>query len=113
MLEITFSNEENNALIIYLDGELNSASCNKFNETIKELSIDKKNNLIFDFSKLSYLSSAGLRSLIIVFKDLSFDNKKMLILKPSSLVREVLRVSGFIKLIPVYENFEEVKDQLK
>ncbi|GMN90373.1 STAS domain-containing protein [Francisella sciaenopsi] len=113
MLEITSSNEESNILIICLNGELNSASCNKFNETIKELSVDKKNNLILDFSKLSYLSSAGLRSLIIIFKDISIDNKKMLILKPSSLVREVLRVSGFIKLIPVCENFEEAKDQLK
>lgn len=42
MLEITFSNEESNILIICLNGELNSASCNKFNETIKELSVDKK-----------------------------------------------------------------------
>ncbi|MED7818399.1 MULTISPECIES: STAS domain-containing protein [unclassified Francisella] len=113
MLELVCSKKEDGILVIGLKGELNSTSCNSFNNDIRRINDGEPCNIVLDFSNLTYLSSAGLRSLILIFKSLSTSNKKLIILNPSSLVNEVLRVSGFVKLIPICKTFEEVKDLIK
>ena len=57
--------------------------------------------LTLDFSNLEYISSAGLRSLLKLQKDLNSRNISFAISNPNDLVTDVLSITGIDQLIKV------------
>ena len=61
----------------------------------------RQSNLILDFSALDFISSAGLRVLLMAAKRIGKDNGCFLLCEVSQPVREVLEISGFLGMIEV------------
>ena len=55
-----------------------------------------------DFEDLAYISSAGLRVILLVSKQLQRKNTKFGVCSLSSSISEVFQISGFDKIIPTY-----------
>ncbi len=70
-------------------------------ELAKELeSLDSGiRELIFDFEKLEYISSAGLRQIVSAYK--LMENGSFKIINASKPVMEVLKMTGFLKKLNV------------
>ena len=66
MLNIT-KNLDDKKLTVYLEGRLDTTTAPQLEESMKE-SIGDVSELIMDFEKLEYISSAGLRVLLIMHK---------------------------------------------
>ena len=58
-------------------------------------------NLLLDFSGLDYISSAGLRLVLVVAKRLKQDNGQLLLCGMQSHIREVFDISGFLAILNV------------
>jgi anti-anti-sigma factor len=58
-------------------------------------------NLVLNLSGLEYVSSAGLRVLLVTAKKLSRQNGKIVLCCLQDTVREVFTVSGFLSIFPV------------
>jgi len=58
-------------------------------------------SLIFDFENLEYISSAGLRVLILVQKKLKPDGIPFVIKNVNDSIREILRMAGFDKILDI------------
>lgn len=63
--------------------------------------------LIIDLSRLDYLSSAGLRVLLVAAKTCRASQGKAVIQQAAPAVTEVLKLSGFDKIIPITASREE------
>uniref|UniRef100_A0A7C4VRS2 Anti-sigma factor antagonist n=1 Tax=Desulfatirhabdium butyrativorans TaxID=340467 RepID=A0A7C4VRS2_9BACT len=59
--------------------------------------------LALDLGSVDYMSSAGLRVLMKVFKACQTGGGNMVLLNPLPNVREVLDISGFLQIIPVLD----------
>lgn len=59
------------------------------------------NSLVIDFSKLKYISSAGLRVLIATQKKLAPDNIPMTIKNVNDTINEIFKMSGFDKILKI------------
>lgn len=73
-------------------------------ETLKKEIDDetgKFDSLIFDFEKLEYISSAGLRVLISTQKKLKVEDIPMKIVKVNDVINEIFRMSGFNKILKI------------
>ena len=55
--------ENGNVTTIAVEGRLNTATANEFGNEVKKL-LESVDNLVFDFEKLEYMASAGLRVLL-------------------------------------------------
>ncbi len=64
-------------------------------------------NVILDCSEVEYVSSAGLRVILNVMKLMKKHEYVFSICKPQEHVRELLDISGFASLIPVYRSLED------
>lgn len=64
-------------------------------------------DLTMDFSGLEYITSAGLRTLLIVRKKLSYE--KMRIINVNSATMEIFDTAGFLSLIQISEKEEKVE----
>ena len=62
--------------------------------------IEGIDDLVLDFADIEYISSAGLRVLLLVFKQMSAQGKMKLI-NVNEVVREVLDITGFLDILNV------------
>lgn len=88
-----------NELLLTLEGELNSSNYQQLEDVIKN-DLDKVQSLVFDLAKLEYLSSAGLRVLLVAQKMM---NKKghMVIRHPNESVKEIFSITGFYNVLDI------------
>ena len=91
---------ENGTLFIELEGRLDTVTSQ---ELINQLPAEKRQNLDIDldFAKLEYISSAGLRLLVLFKKEAQATNNKMVIRNINEVVKEIFSVTGFDKILKI------------
>ena len=89
----------NKQLTIKLEGELNTTTAPLLEEVIKN-DLNGINSLIFDFEKLEYLSSAGLR-MILVAQKIMDQQGKMVIRHANKSILEIFDITGFSSIINI------------
>ena len=91
-------------LIAMLIGHIDSSNADRF-QRIVESGIDAEDQaLILDFERVFFISSAGLRISLIISRKFSESGKKFGLCTLSDPIRNVLAISGFDQIIPIYES---------
>ena len=90
---------ENGKLVIALEGRLDTTTAPQLEESMKE-SINGVTELVMDFEKLEYISSAGLRVLLSCQKIMSKQGS-MKVIHVSDLIKEIFEVTGFIDILTI------------
>jgi len=103
---------EKHVVVVSVKGKMDAASSTTFEKEVDSLIAGGSNALIVDFSDLNYISSAGVRSLLILAKKLEAKQGKLSICSPKDIVLQVLKISGFIAILPVYESVESALAQM-
>ena len=91
---------ENGTLFIALEGRLDTVTSQELaNELPREKRADL--DLDLDFKDLEYVSSAGLRLLVLFKKEAQATNNKMVIRNINDVVKEIFSVTGFDKILKI------------
>lgn len=90
---------ENDVLKVNLVGRLDTASGPELESNLKD-ELDDVTELILDFEKLDYVSSAGLRVLLVLQKKMNKQGN-MVIRNASESIIEVFDITGFIDILTV------------
>ena len=97
---MTISKELNgSALILALEGRLDTMTSPELEAELNK-SLDGADSLILDFSKLDYISSAGLRVLLSAHKALSAKGG-MKLRNVNEVVQDVFDVTGFSDILDI------------
>jgi anti-anti-sigma factor len=97
-----------NATVVKLIERIDSLSSRDVETTLQTIVASGARNIICDFTATKYISSAGLRVLLIVAKALKKAGGQLLIVcVKTGYVYEVLETAGFTSLIPVFESVAE------
>ena len=89
------------ATIVPLLGQINSANAGALEAQLLTLVDGGVRQLVLDFAALDYISSAGLRLVLVVAKRLKQDNGQFLLCGMQSHIREVFDISGFLAILNV------------
>lgn len=82
-------------------GRIDSSNAGAAERELAALMAQSGPSVVLDLTLVDYLSSAGLRVLLIAAKTASSKGGKAVIAGAKPMVAEVLRMSGFDKLMPV------------
>jgi anti-sigma B factor antagonist len=110
MMEITTSKFDRFSVVNPF-GKIDAFNAPQLEESLNDLLNRGEKNVIIDFSGVSYISSAGLRVLLVTAKRLHSDGQFAL----CQLKREVLEIIemvGFTKIINLYDDLESAKAAL-
>ncbi|MBQ3903812.1 MAG: STAS domain-containing protein [Eubacterium sp.] len=88
-----------NALTIAVEGRLETTTAPELEAVIKN-ELDGIAELTFDFSKLEYISSAGLRVLLTAQKTMNKQGK-MSITGVNDIVMEIFEITGFSDILTI------------
>lgn len=92
------------SLLISVGGRLDTITHMDFEKELDAILSGDMNgvkSMTLDFATLEYISSAGLRSLLKLQKDLNSRNVTLIITNPNDLVTDVLSITGIDQLIKV------------
>lgn len=88
-----------NELLVAVEGRLDTTTAPQLEENVRS-SIDGMKSLVFDFEKLEYISSAGLRVLLATQKIMNKQGS-MTIRNVNETVMEVFEVTGFVDILTI------------
>lgn len=98
--------------IAILSGRLDSATSGGFEKRLLELFETPGARVLLDFTALDYISSAGLRVILMGAKRAKQTQGRLVLcgLRPD--VREVFEISGFLKIIDVVTDLAAGRERL-
>ena len=89
-----------NGIILVLDGKIDKISSSVVQSAILT-AVAKNSNLTIDFAKVDYISSAGLRALLLGQKSSAAKGGKMKLINVGESVLSILKLSGFDKILSI------------
>jgi len=105
-MEIVKTGKENNAVIVKISGRMDAVTAPEFEKILSAWIDESEKYFVVDLSSLEYISSAGLRSILIIAKKLKALNGKILLAAMEESVNEVFEISGFNSIIPIHDTVQ-------
>jgi len=93
--------QENEKLIFNLEGRLDTTTAPLLQQTLIP-AFDNAKEVTLDFKKLAYISSAGLRILLLGQKKAKAKNASMSLCNVSAEIMEIFDITGFSNILTVF-----------
>lgn len=103
---IIASTYADNAAVLRVGGRLDAITAAEFENTYRQSVNAETRKVVLDFQGLEYISSAGLRAVLLVGKMVQAGGGTLVLACLSGTVKTVLEMSGFCALFPVYDSVE-------
>lgn len=97
-------NDRQGISIVALKGRLDSANAGELEKGLGDLFTQPGQKAVVDMEKLDYISSAGLRVVLMLAKRARQSGGRLLLSCLAPSVREVFEISGFLKIVEVVSN---------
>jgi anti-sigma B factor antagonist len=89
------SMSQDNVTIVFLEGSIDGKTAPVVRDELRPI-LAKAEDVVLDMSKVDYLSSAGLRLLLVIYREFAATNKKLVLAGLSREVEEVMSYTGFL-----------------
>ena len=92
----------NNIQIVEATGRLDTEGAPEMGKTLDHLLDEGDNQLILDLSGVDYMSSAGLREMVRIFKRARSDGGDLRLVNPSDRVITVMQIAGLDTAVKIF-----------
>ena len=96
--------------IVRIEGNLDTQTSPEAEAQLTRLIEAGARKIVVNFERLAYISSSGLRILLVAAKQLRESGGELRVCGLSDLVREVFGISGFDSILPVSKGEAEALD---
>ena len=104
-MELTHE-KKGDSLVITVHGKLDTLAAPEFDNGCSKLLEENEGGVILDFSTLEYISSSGLRSILVLSRKMKSSGRVLSLAGLKGLVQEVIKVSGFDSFLTIYDDVE-------
>ena len=95
-----------NTAVASVSGRVDSANAKDFDQALRDIIDRGSTSLVVDCNDLKYMSSAGLRVLLIAIRKTNAAGGGLALCRVPEHIREVLEVSGFVRLTSIHDSAE-------
>ena len=108
-MELHYSELENNIRLIKLIGNLDIGGVGKIETKFYGHCARENPRVLVDLSDLEFLASIGIRLLTLSAKSVFSRGGRMVLLRPTPEVRNILEITGISMIIPIYDGLESAE----
>ncbi|MCE5205612.1 MAG: STAS domain-containing protein [Porphyromonadaceae bacterium] len=101
---------KNDIVYITIQGSIDSNTAGELQSRIME-ELTSCNRVIMDLTAVVFLSSAGLRVLLMIYRQLNAKGGKVLLVNVSEEICDIMSMTGFINFFELYGSIEEAEKQ--
>ena len=102
-----YTSKEGNKLVLEVKGCLDAVTSPKLEEECGDLIERGEKALVIDMGGVDYISSAGLRTILILARKLNGSGGQIRFCALRGMVQEVFSISGFTSLFAVFPSVSE------
>ena len=106
-----FARKENDDLVLEIQGRIDALTSPKLEEECQSRIDQGEKTFILDLGGVEYISSAGLRTILILARRLSSLEGQIRFCGLHGMVEEVFSISGFNSLFPIFPSVTEALGQ--
>jgi anti-anti-sigma factor len=106
-MEIKELNRKENLLTASLSGRMDAITATEFTTQLEGWINEGLKSFTIDCSQLDYISSAGLRAILIIAKKVRGLEGELQLAALQESVQTVFEISGFNKIIPIFANLDD------
>lgn len=104
MIEFNIVKREADAIVADLSGELDTAAAQTFASYLEAFSDeDVKKQITINFERLEYISSAGMRILLVLAKRAGANGRKVTLSGMSEDVKQIFQLTGFDNMFAIQQ----------
>jgi anti-anti-sigma factor len=111
-MEVSCENREN-TVVVTVKGRIDAVTAPEFERECVQSIEQGERSIVVDLSQLEYISSAGLRSILVVFKKLKAVDGRIAFSGARDMVLRVLSLANFTSMFPVYDSLDEALAQIQ
>ena len=104
---------EDDVLSAHVGGRIDGSNAARFEEMLRTAIEESDRAVIMDFEQLLYISSAGLRAVLITAKSLWKQGTSFALCSLSDQLKAVFKSSGFDRMIRIHGSRREALDSLE
>ncbi|MEM7174714.1 MAG: STAS domain-containing protein [Chlamydiota bacterium] len=98
--------EKKGTQLVHIEGRLDAANAPKLELKLNKLVKEGSDQIVLDFAKVDYLSSAGIRLLLSMTKRLA-PNRGLKLCAMREDVIEIIKMAGFERILEIYDTEKE------
>ena len=110
-MEIKELKRKDETLTAILSGRMDAITATNFSNQMETWMESEVKSFIIDCSELDYISSAGLRAILMAAKKIRGLNGSLQLAALQESVHNVFRISGFDKIIPIAPTLDDASNQ--
>ena len=111
---MAISTERNGTTLVAMaDKRVDGTNSKEFQNDLETAIEETDRAVILDLQRLVYISSAGLRAILLTAKAMQRQQASFAICSLTDPVQRVFEISGFDKIISVYANVSDAMDALR
>jgi len=103
--------KESHYVVVKAAGRLDTNTAPEFEQECAACLTGSEGKIILDFSKLEYISSAGLRCVLSMAKKIRANGGNLVLCGLSGFVEEVIRISGFDSFLTIFTDVARAVDE--
>ncbi len=96
--------------IVSVEGRLDGRGSDEFETILKGLTERGRRKIVIDCSKLEYIDSGALRTLVNTLKETKRGNGNVVLCKVGTRIADTLKLVGFLSLFDNYDDLLEAVD---
>jgi len=95
--------------IVELSGKLDTITFSELENAFSKLFNDQVWNILLDCQKLDYISSSGLRVLLVALKKVDEAKGKFYLCNLQPRIHNIFEISGFENIFKIYNSIDEAR----
>ncbi len=110
-LQFELNTDEAHALVIEVRGRVDGLNADEFRSRMQEnIQSQAREAVILDFEGLAYISSAGLRVILLLADTLNRRSQKLVLCALPQAVLDIVQATGFDNIVDVYMSRKAAMD---
>ncbi|MDI6403065.1 STAS domain-containing protein [Balneolaceae bacterium ANBcel3] len=97
--------------ILELEGSIDSKTAGEIQNKIMDIVLNSQ-KLILVFSKVTFVSSAGLRLLLMIYRQVTSKKGKVVLVDVSEEIRDIMEMTGFINFFSISKTVDEALKEI-
>ena len=94
-----------------VDGRLDTTNYNELEAVVNKLINEGVKDVVFDLSALEYISSSGLRVMLLTLKKTGAAGGKLILCNMKEGIREIFEISGFTTIFTIMPDMNDALNQ--
>lgn len=111
-MEFVQKSRENETVIVAVKGRIDAVAASDFEQQMSDLLAQGEKRIVLDMSELEFISSAGLRSILVMVKKLKGQDGGLALAAMTPTVLKVFKLSGFAAILPLSDTVESALEQI-